>query len=79
MTIDEILSAIDAEIATLQEARSLLAVYSNPTPSTVKKGPGRPKKATSVKLVKRVMSLEAKAHIAAGQKKAWSLRKKAAN
>lgn len=78
MTIDEILSAIDAEIATLQEARSLLAVHSDPTPTTVKKGPGRPKKDLSAKLIKSGMSLEGKARIAAGQKKAWSLRKKAA-
>lgn len=76
MNTNEIIAAIDAEIAKLQQARSLLSGYSDPTPS-VKKGPGRPKKAISTKPVKRVLSPEAKARIAAGQKKRWAAHKKA--
>ena len=77
MNTDEIISAIDSEIAKLHEARFLLSGYSDPTPSSVKKGPGRPKKTITTKPVKRVLSPEARARIAAGQKKRWAVRNKA--
>jgi hypothetical protein len=74
MTIHEILSAIDAEIARLQQARNILANYSDPTTATrkAKKGttPARP-------ATKRVLSAEARARIVASQKKRWAAAKKA--
>jgi hypothetical protein len=77
MNTTEILSAIDAEISKLQQARSILGTYTEP--SALKRGPGRPKKtATPVAAVsKRVMSAEGKARIAAAQKKRWAAAKKA--
>jgi hypothetical protein len=78
MTTIEIISAVDEEISKLQQARSLLTEYPDPTPSAIRRGPGRPKKAVSAKPVKRVLSPEAKARIAAAQKKRWAAHKKAA-
>jgi len=77
MTTIEIISAIDEEITKLQRVRSLLSGYSDPTPTAIKRRPGRPKKAVSAKPVKRVLSPEAKARIAAAQKKRWAAHKKA--
>jgi hypothetical protein len=78
MNTNEILSAIDAEISKLQQARSILGSYSEPL--SIKRGPGRPKKtAVLAKIVaKRTMSAEGKARIAAAQKKRWAAAKKAA-
>ncbi|SDE82856.1 hypothetical protein [Terriglobus roseus] len=76
MNTNEILSAIDGEIAKLQEVRSLLTGYSDPT-GTPKRGRGRPKKTVSAHPVKRVLSEDAKARIAAAQKKRWAAQKKA--
>ena len=45
MTTNEILSAIDAEITKLQQARALLSGSSEP--AAIKRGPGRPKKAAA--------------------------------
>jgi topoisomerase IA-like protein len=62
----ELLSSIDAEIARLQEARALLAGRDG----HVRRGrkPGK----------KRTMSAEARARIAAAQRKRWAAQKKAA-
>ena len=78
MTIEAILSAIDAEISKLQQARAMLAdVPSAPA----KKSVGRPKGTKSLVVAKsvkkRVMSEEARARIAAAQKKRWAATKKA--
>ena len=79
MTTDEILKMIDAEIGKLQQVRALLTGYSDPTSAITKRGPGRPKKTepAAKKAVKRVMSEEARAKIAAAQKKRWAASKKA--
>jgi hypothetical protein len=58
-----ILVEIDAEIARLQEARKLLATDSRGTTKAVK--------------TRRPLSPEARAKIAAGQKKRWAKAKKA--
>ncbi|WP_074655775.1 hypothetical protein [Terriglobus roseus] len=86
MNTTEILSAIDAEIGKLMQARSILSDYS--VPVAIRRGPGRPKKIASapqraatvphVKAVKRGMSAEGKARIAAAQKKRWAVAKKLA-
>lgn len=78
MNTDQILSAIDAEIAKLQQARALLNGYTEP--AAIKRGPGRPKKVAAPTAVasKRTMSAEGKARIAAAQKKRWAAAKKAA-
>ena len=78
MTTEEMLSIIDAEITKLQNVRSLLTGYSDPTVAIQKRGPGRPKKAPAAakKSAKRVMSDEARAKIAAAQKKRWAAAKK---
>ncbi len=84
MNTNEILSVIDAEISKLQQARAILSGYSEP--AVIKRAPGRPKKTAPQKIaavpqakaVKRVMSAEGKARIAAAQKKRWAGAKKAA-
>ena len=77
MNINQILSAIDAEISKLQQARALL--IGSTEPLGVKRGPGRPKKVSAPKpaVAKRTMSPEGKARIAAAQKKRWAVSKKA--
>ena len=84
---ESILAAIDAELARLQQARSLLSDLPEAVPSapTAKQGRGRPKGATGKAAAqaapvrkKRVLSDEARARIAAAQKKRWAAVKKAA-
>ncbi|SEB40457.1 hypothetical protein [Terriglobus roseus] len=80
----EILYAIDLEISKLQQARSIISGYSDPV--IKRRGPGRPKKTvtgpqkatpvTQVKAVKRGMSAEGRARIAAAQKRRWAAAKK---
>jgi hypothetical protein len=68
-----ILDQIDAEIATLQQARDLI------TGSATKKRPGRPKSSAVSKNMpkpKRGMSAEGRARIAAAQRKRWAAQKK---
>lgn len=84
MNTQEILSIIDAEIGRLQQARAILSSYTNPINAITKRGPGRPRKTQATaktqapaKKVKRVMSEEARAKIAAAQKKRWAAAKKA--
>jgi hypothetical protein len=70
----DILAAIDAEIASLQQARALIAGAS------VKRGPGRPPKTavTPVAKKKRKMSPEGRARLVAAVKARWAKQKKAA-
>lgn len=79
MTNDAMLAAIDEEISKLQNVRAMLA---DPAAPAVKKTLGRPKKIVSAAPVKsakkRVLSDDAKARIAAAQKKRWAAAKKAA-
>ena len=69
----EIITALDAEIARLQHARSLMASSGEP------KRRGRPAKATSAISApkKRKLSSEARKKIAAAQKKRWAKQKAA--
>jgi hypothetical protein len=79
MNIPEILAEIDAEIARLKGIRSLLSGGSSPT--TAIRGRGRPKgsaNAATKKAAKSTLSPEARARIAAAQKKRWANQKKAA-
>jgi hypothetical protein len=71
----EILAAIDAEIARLQEARDALAGLSGP------KRRGRPSAsalASHTTNKKRVLSAAAREKIAAAQRKRWAKQKKPA-
>jgi hypothetical protein len=71
----EILAAIDAEIARLQEARNALAGISGA------KRRGRPLASASASILskrKRVLSAEAREKIAVAQRKRWAKQKKSA-
>ena len=76
-----ILSAIDAQLAKLQQARTLLASTSVAPSVGEARRPGRPKgsktaaKADPVK-AKRTMSAEGRSRIAAAQKKRWAAKNK---
>jgi hypothetical protein len=74
MAIDSILAQIDAEIARLTEARSLLANL-----GTVSLAVAAPKTATAPvkakKRKKRVLSPEARKRIADAQRKRWAAQK----
>jgi hypothetical protein len=74
MDISRIISEIDSQIANLQSAKALL------TDSSAPKKVGRPAKATShgVKIARKPLSAEAKARIAAAQKKRWAKARKPA-
>jgi hypothetical protein len=74
MSLSDILAAIDREIATLQQARSLL---SSAPPKTK---PGRPAKSTAAPAAKpkRKMSPEGRARIVAAVKARWAAKKTAA-
>jgi len=81
MGTNEIIAQIDTEIARLQQVKSILSSTTTTKRSTYKKL-GRPTKA-SVTIVapvaaKRILSLEARARIAAAQKARWAKVKKAA-
>jgi hypothetical protein len=82
MALKEILSLIDAEIATLKEARALLAASSAVT--VAKRKPGRPPKVqpntakVATRKKKRHLSPEGRARIAEAARKRWSTQKKAA-
>jgi hypothetical protein len=71
MSLNDVLSTIDAEIARLQEARALLTGSG--------KG-ARSKKSASTQVVKakRTMSAEGRKRIAEAQRKRWAAQKKAA-
>lgn len=73
---EDILAAIDAEIAKLQQARALLAGAA----ALERRGPGRPKKAATTATrkpsKKRKLSAEAREKIRQAQLKRWSAAKK---
>jgi hypothetical protein len=71
MDAQEILNAIDSEIARLQQVKAILTGGSTSTPKR-----GRP--AASPEPAKRTHSPEARARIAAAQRKRWAAQKKAA-
>lgn len=73
MAIDNLLSEIDAEIARLTQVRHLLA--GSEGGNSFRYGSNR---ATATPRKKRVLSAEARARIAAAQKKRWAKQKKAA-
>jgi hypothetical protein len=77
MQTTEIIAQLDAEIARLQQVKALL------NGTTAKRSPGRPAAgataaapATTAK--KRILSAEARAKIAAAQKKRWAKVRKGA-
>jgi hypothetical protein len=74
-----LIALIDAEIATLQQARSLIAAA---TPAIGKRKPGRPAKAPAAPVSKpkqkRKMSPEGRARLVAAVKARWAAQKKAA-
>jgi hypothetical protein len=70
MNTSELLSAIDSEIATLQQVRDILSGQDG---HRIKPGPKPGKKAA-----KRTMSAEGRARIAAAQKARWTKQKLAA-
>jgi hypothetical protein len=72
MAIDSILAQIDAEIATLKQARSLLASAGLIT-TNVTEPKTRKKRAKSRK--RRVLSPEARKRIADAQRKRWAAQK----
>jgi hypothetical protein len=75
MAIDSILALIDAEIASLQQVRSLLAstgkVAVKGTGPKTKKAAKAPKKGRK----RRVLSAEARKRIADAQRKRWAAQK----
>jgi hypothetical protein len=72
MTIANLLPLIDAEIATLKQARALLSTADAPA----KRKPGRPAK--PIQKMKRKLTPEGRARIAAAVKARWAKQKKAA-
>jgi sugar/nucleoside kinase (ribokinase family) len=70
MGIDSILAEIDAEIARLTEARSLLAGMGSVSPASTKGKAA--KKAAKKAGKKRVLSPEARKRIADAQRKRWA-------
>ena len=74
MSIENLLSTIDAEIARLQQARALIA--------GTRRGTGTRAKATTTaaapkKRVRRTLGPEARKRIAEAQRKRWAAQKKA--
>lgn len=74
MATQSIISAIDAEIANLSEARSVLAGIGAGASVTTKKA----KKAPAKQAKKRTLSPEARARIASAQQKRWAKARKLA-
>lgn len=76
MSIDSILAQIDAEIATLTHARSLLASTGKVNPKVTKRKTEKaPAKAKGKARKKRVLSPEARKRIADAQRKRWAAQK----
>jgi hypothetical protein len=73
MAIDSILAQIDAEIARLTQARSLLANLG--TVSGAVAAPKAAKTAKATKRKKRILSPEARKRIADAQRKRWAAQK----
>jgi hypothetical protein len=72
MSIESILSEIDAEIARLTQVRSLLAGSQSVSTSRAK---SKTSPATSKSRRKRVLSAEARKRIADAQRKRWAAQK----
>ena len=70
MNTESILNKLDKEIARLQEVRNILSGLLTSTKTRKAKGSPAP--------AKRALSTEARARIAAAQKKRWAAQKKAA-
>jgi hypothetical protein len=70
MSIDKVLSEIDAEIARLEQVRNLLTGTGARKTAKTSAAKGRRKK--------RTLSAEARERIAAAQRKRWAAKKKAA-
>ena len=75
MDYQSIVSALDAEIARLQEVRALL-VKNGKVDRIIRRSGAQ--KVTATEPKKRVLSAEARAKIAAAQKKRWAKSKRAA-
>ena len=81
MALKEVIALIDAEIATLKEARALLAASS--VVPVAKRKPGRPPKVqpdslkVSTRKKKRHFSPEGRARIAEAARKRWAAQRKA--
>ena len=73
MDHQSILATIDAEIASLHQARAILAMTDNSHGVRKKR---RAKKATATKPKKRTLSAEARERIAEAQRKRWAAVKK---
>ena len=82
MDTHSLIREIDAEIAKLQLARQALAAIASSTTPTPAKRLGRPPKTSNAAPVSnrkgRILSPEARAKIAAAQKKRWAAQKKSA-
>jgi hypothetical protein len=72
MSIPEILTLIDAEIASLQQARALIGGFQT------KLKPGRPVGSGKKKKKKRNLTPEGRRRIAEAVKRRWAAQKKAA-
>ena len=72
MAIDSIIAQIDAEIARLTQARSLLATLGSTTVAVVEAKAAR---SPAKKRKKRVLSAEARKRIADAQRKRWAAQK----
>ena len=70
MNIEEIATAIDAEIARLHQVRDAIAGFSGDT-----KLRGKPPASRSLKAKKRTLSAAAREKIAAAQRKRWAKQK----
>jgi|HubBroStandDraft_1064217.scaffolds.fasta_scaffold592739_1 hypothetical protein len=77
MTIEEILSHIDAEISRLTEARDLVAGTARPKVGRNPRKSGLVAPKPRAQRTKRVISPEGRARIAAAQKLRWAKQKRA--
>jgi hypothetical protein len=73
MKTHEIIAQLDAEIARLQQAKSLLVAN-----TTTKRGQGRPKAAPTIRKTRAPMSASAREKIADAQRARWAKWKKKA-
>jgi hypothetical protein len=75
MNTQAIIAALDKEIVRLQQARAILTTTASVNgAASIKRGPGRPKKAASVvaPTKRKGISPEARERIAAAQKARWA-------
>ena len=75
MSIDSILAQIDSEIATLTQARSLLANTGKANTKVTGRKAKKAAKAKAKTKTKRVLSPEARKRIADAQRKRWAAQK----